>query len=145
MCDAQSCRGLSLNVRSPENVADELAWLKRTYQPDHIWFADDILGLKPGWIQRFANLVETHDARVPFKSLNRPDLLLKGDTAESHRARGLLFRRSSAAYTELEEDSSRHPPVVHASPVEVDLGDTVSESAAAAVEEPAIDTRHGER
>ena len=46
--------GQRYNVRSPENVIAELAWLKKTYHPDHIWFADDILGLKPGWLQRFA-------------------------------------------------------------------------------------------
>ena len=46
--------GQRYNSRSPENVAAELKWLKETYQPDHIWFADDILGLKPGWLERFA-------------------------------------------------------------------------------------------
>jgi len=72
--------GQRYHARSPENVVAELAWLKRTYAPDHIAFADDILGLKPGWLQRFAELIEQHDARVPFKSLHRVDLLLKADT-----------------------------------------------------------------
>ena len=27
-------------------------WLKRTFAPDHLWFVDDIFGLKPGWIER---------------------------------------------------------------------------------------------
>src|SRR5262249_8772441 len=40
--------GQRYNSRSPENVAAEMAWLKQRYQPDHVWFADDILGLKPG-------------------------------------------------------------------------------------------------
>ena len=40
-------------MRSPANVAEEMALLKRTLRPDHIWFADDIFGLKPGWIERF--------------------------------------------------------------------------------------------
>jgi radical SAM superfamily enzyme YgiQ (UPF0313 family) len=44
-------------------------------RPDHIWFADDIFGLKPGWLQRFADLVQ--DVRTPFKSLSRADLLLR--------------------------------------------------------------------
>lgn len=72
--------GQRYHARSPENVVAELAWLKRTYHPDHISFADDIVGLKPGWIERFAEVAECEDARVPFKSLNRVDLLLKGDT-----------------------------------------------------------------
>lgn len=80
--------GQRYNVRSPENVVAELKWLKETYRPDHIWFVDDIMGLKPGWIQRFAGLVEQHDAKIPFKSLNRVDLLLHGDTIEALKRAG---------------------------------------------------------
>jgi anaerobic magnesium-protoporphyrin IX monomethyl ester cyclase len=72
--------GQRYNARSPENVVAEMAWLKQTYQPDHIWFVDDIMGLKPGWIERFAAEIERVDARIPFKCLNRVDLLLRGDT-----------------------------------------------------------------
>ena len=80
--------GQRYNVRSPENVVAELQWLKATYGPDHIWFADDIMGLKPRWIHRFADLVEQQDARVPFKSLHRVDLLLRGDTVEALQRAG---------------------------------------------------------
>ncbi|MCZ7569699.1 MAG: B12-binding domain-containing radical SAM protein [Ardenticatenaceae bacterium] len=76
------------NVRSPENVVAELKWLKETYHPDHIWFADDIMGLKPGWIQTFADLVEKNGARLPFKSLSRVDLLLRGDTIDALKRAG---------------------------------------------------------
>lgn len=72
--------GQRYNTRSPENVVAELAWLKAEYRPDHIWFADDIMGLKPGWLDRFADLVRERDALVPFKCLQRADLLLRGDT-----------------------------------------------------------------
>ncbi len=80
--------GQRYNVRSPENVVAELKWLKDTYHPDHIWFADDILGLKPGWLQRFAELVETQDARVPFKCLSRADLLLRDGDIEALKRAG---------------------------------------------------------
>lgn len=69
--------GQRYNSRSPENVAQELKWLKDTYQPDHIWFADDIMGLKPRWWQKFADAVEELDARVPFKCLSRADLVVR--------------------------------------------------------------------
>lgn len=69
--------GQRYSSRSPENVVQELKWLKETYRPDHIWFADDIMGLKPGWWQRFADLVEKHDARIPFKCLSRADLIVR--------------------------------------------------------------------
>ena len=69
--------GQRYNSRSPENVVAELRWLKERYRPDHIWFADDIMGLKPGWWSRFADLVEAANARVPFKCLSRADLIVR--------------------------------------------------------------------
>lgn len=80
--------GQRYHSRSPENVVAELRWLQANYQPDHIWYADDIFGLKPGWWRRFAELVEEQDARVPFKCLSRADLILRnaGDIEALHRA-----------------------------------------------------------
>jgi radical SAM superfamily enzyme YgiQ (UPF0313 family) len=80
--------GQRYNVRSPESVVGELKWLKDLYEPDHIWFVDDILGLKPGWTQRFADLVDREGVRTPFKSLCRVDLLLRGDTVQALRRAG---------------------------------------------------------
>ncbi len=79
--------GQRYNSRSPENVVAELKWLKETYRPDHIWFADDIFGLKPGWIERFGRLVKEQDALVPFKCLLRADLV-KPSVVEGLRAAG---------------------------------------------------------
>jgi radical SAM superfamily enzyme YgiQ (UPF0313 family) len=69
--------GQRYNARSPQNVAEELHWLKQTYAPDYIWFADDIMGLKPGWWQAFADAVEAYDCRTPFKCLSRADLIVR--------------------------------------------------------------------
>ncbi|MCB9135471.1 MAG: B12-binding domain-containing radical SAM protein [Anaerolineales bacterium] len=79
--------GQRYHSRSPENVVAEMKWLKETYHPDHIWFADDILGLKPGWLVRFAETVDRKKARIPFKGLSRVDLLLReGEVDALHRA-----------------------------------------------------------
>ncbi len=67
--------GQRYNSRSSENVVAEMKWLKETYAPDHIWFADDILGLKPNWIEKFAALLQEADAVIPFKCLQRADLV----------------------------------------------------------------------
>jgi anaerobic magnesium-protoporphyrin IX monomethyl ester cyclase len=67
--------GQRYNSRLPENVAAEMKWLKENFAPDHIWFADDILGLKPRWIERFAALLHEADAVIPFKCLQRADLV----------------------------------------------------------------------
>jgi len=67
--------GQRYNSRSPENVVAEMKWLKENFAPDHIWFADDILGLKPHWIEKFAEYLQEADAVIPFKCLQRADLV----------------------------------------------------------------------
>jgi anaerobic magnesium-protoporphyrin IX monomethyl ester cyclase len=69
--------GQRYHSRSPENVAAEMMWLQETYQPDHIWFADDILGLKPGWLPRLADALQAKGCLIPFKCLSRADLLTR--------------------------------------------------------------------
>jgi anaerobic magnesium-protoporphyrin IX monomethyl ester cyclase len=72
---AKPIYGQRYAVRSPDNVADELAWLKRRYGPDQVAFVDDIFGLQPGWVERFAAAVVARGAVTPFKCLSRADLL----------------------------------------------------------------------
>jgi anaerobic magnesium-protoporphyrin IX monomethyl ester cyclase len=72
--------GQRYHVRSPENVVAEMQWLKDHFNPDHIWFMDDIMGIQDTWIERFADLLDAAGLRIPFKSLNRVDLLLRGRT-----------------------------------------------------------------
>jgi len=72
---AKPIYGDRYNSRSPENVAQEMAWLKQQYQPDHIWFSDDIFGLKPGWVERFGEAVQAAGVAIPFKIQARVDLL----------------------------------------------------------------------
>lgn len=72
---AKPIYGQRYAVRSPEAVAEEMAWIKRTYAPDHLAFMDDIFGLQPGWIARFAAAVAERDTVIPFKCLSRADLL----------------------------------------------------------------------
>jgi anaerobic magnesium-protoporphyrin IX monomethyl ester cyclase len=79
---AKPIYGQVYHSRSPENVAQELLLLKSLANPDHIWFADDIFGLKPGWVARFDETVNRSGARLPFKCLSRVDLLLKEDNIQ---------------------------------------------------------------
>jgi anaerobic magnesium-protoporphyrin IX monomethyl ester cyclase len=72
--------GQRYNVRSPQNVVQEMLWLQREFKPDHIWFMDDIMGINDKWIEEFADELKKHNLRIPFKSLNRADLLLRGKT-----------------------------------------------------------------
>ena len=75
--------GQRYNARSPENVMEELLSISDAGPPDHIWFMDDIIGIRPGWMGRFADLVEETGLRIPFKCLNRADLLLRSGEIEA--------------------------------------------------------------
>lgn len=62
-------------MRSPANVAEEMALLKRTLRPDHLWFADDIFGLRSQWVAAFGREVAARDAGIPFMIQSRADLM----------------------------------------------------------------------
>ncbi|MEP6950898.1 MAG: radical SAM protein [Ginsengibacter sp.] len=74
---AKPIYGNRYNTRSPQNVVDELKMLQETYNFDHIWFCDDIFGLKPGWVKVFADLIEKEKLVFRFKMQGRVDLLLQ--------------------------------------------------------------------
>jgi radical SAM superfamily enzyme YgiQ (UPF0313 family) len=85
---AKPIYGQVYNSRTPENVVAEMKWLKNTLHPDHLWFCDDIFGLKPGWVTSFSKEVVKQDAAIPFKCLARVDLLLKENAIEHLRDAG---------------------------------------------------------
>jgi anaerobic magnesium-protoporphyrin IX monomethyl ester cyclase len=85
---AKPIYGNRYNVRSPENVIGELLLLKEKYDFAHVWFCDDIFGLKPGWIKKFATLVNDHKLRLRFKIQSRADLLLLDEQIEWLAASG---------------------------------------------------------
>jgi anaerobic magnesium-protoporphyrin IX monomethyl ester cyclase len=98
---AKPIYGQRYTARSPEHVVDEMAWLKQAYQPDHLWIADDIFGLKPGWIERFAALVQARDAVIPFKCL------LRADQVTATVARALQLSGCRTAWLGAESGSQR--------------------------------------
>jgi anaerobic magnesium-protoporphyrin IX monomethyl ester cyclase len=61
--------------RNAVEVAAEMAHLKRSFKPDHIWFADDIFGFRVDWVTEFAAAVQAAEARIPFTIQTRADLV----------------------------------------------------------------------
>jgi anaerobic magnesium-protoporphyrin IX monomethyl ester cyclase len=87
--------------RTPADVAQEMAYLKRTLRPDHIWFADDIFGFRVPWIEAFADAVDALDGALPFTIQTRADLV--SDAA----ARALRRARCKEAWLGAESGSQR--------------------------------------
>jgi anaerobic magnesium-protoporphyrin IX monomethyl ester cyclase len=84
---AKPIYGNSFSIRSPQNVAAEIRELKFEHGAHHLWFADDIFGLRPGWVEEFATELEALDAVVPFKMQSRVDLMT-ATTAQALRRSG---------------------------------------------------------
>jgi anaerobic magnesium-protoporphyrin IX monomethyl ester cyclase len=61
--------------RDAAEVAAEMAYLKRSFNPDHIWFADDIFGFRVDWVAKFAASVQAAGAKIPFTIQTRADLV----------------------------------------------------------------------
>ncbi|HUA80078.1 MAG TPA: radical SAM protein [Dyella sp.] len=61
--------------RSPQDVAAEMIYLKRTFNPDHIWMADDIFGFHIDWVTTFADALSAEDGSIPFTIQTRADLI----------------------------------------------------------------------
>lgn len=67
--------GYSHRRRRPEEVADEVQYLVERYQPDQLWYADDVLTIAHRWFLRYAAELEQRGLRVPFECISRADRL----------------------------------------------------------------------
>jgi anaerobic magnesium-protoporphyrin IX monomethyl ester cyclase len=61
--------------RDAAEVAAEMVHLKRTYAPDHVWFADDIFGFRVDWVVDFARALQACGGGIPFTIQIRADLI----------------------------------------------------------------------
>lgn len=85
---AKPIYGNRYNARSPQAVVKEIKLLKNNYGIDHIWFCDDIFGLKPGWIKEFSKIMQENNLTIPFKIQCRVDLLLEEENIKHLAAAG---------------------------------------------------------
>jgi anaerobic magnesium-protoporphyrin IX monomethyl ester cyclase len=84
---AKPIYGDSFALRSAWSVAEEMRRLKCHFGAEHLWFADDIFGLRAKWVRELAVEVEKLDAAVPFKMQSRVDLMTV-DTVRALRRAG---------------------------------------------------------
>lgn len=61
--------------RKPAAVAMEMAYLKRAFRADHIWFADDIFGFRVDWVNEFEQALREDGGAIPFTIQTRADLI----------------------------------------------------------------------
>jgi anaerobic magnesium-protoporphyrin IX monomethyl ester cyclase len=67
--------GQSYRRRPANLVAEELKLLKTKYQPDSIWFVDDVFTVSHKWLKSFHEEVIAQDAIIPFECITRAERL----------------------------------------------------------------------
>jgi radical SAM superfamily enzyme YgiQ (UPF0313 family) len=65
--------GQSYRRRSPTVVVDELLDIKKHYNPETLWFVDDVFTVSHKWLEGFAKEVNERDAVIPFECITRAD------------------------------------------------------------------------
>lgn len=65
--------GLSYRRRSPEKVADELLEIKTRYNPDSLWFVDDVFTISHKWLEKFRDELNKRGVHIPYECITRAD------------------------------------------------------------------------
>jgi radical SAM superfamily enzyme YgiQ (UPF0313 family) len=72
---SHSVYGNSHRRRTPADAADELLWIKERYNPDLIWYADDVFAMNTRWLMEYKAALEARGVRIPFECISRADRL----------------------------------------------------------------------
>ena len=72
---SHSVYGNTHRRRTPEDAADELLWIKERYNPDLIWYADDVFTINTRWFFKYAEELKRRGVRIPFECISRADRL----------------------------------------------------------------------
>jgi len=65
--------GLSYRRRSPKKVVEELRIIKESYNPDSIWFVDDVFTVSHLWLNEFNEELKKHDVKINYECITRSD------------------------------------------------------------------------
>lgn len=77
---AKPIYGNRYNSHSPAYIVNLIKETKAALHYDHVWFADDIFGLKPQWLKEFSDLIKKEGIKIKYKIQSRADLLLEKES-----------------------------------------------------------------
>lgn len=76
-------------LHSPERLVEDLAWLKERHDFEHVWFCDDIFGLRADWLEAFADGLELRQLKIRYMIQARVDLLARAEIVNPLARSGL--------------------------------------------------------
>ncbi len=72
---SHSVYGNTHRRRTPADAAEELLWIKEQYNPDMIWYADDVFAINHRWFFEYQAELTKRGVRIPFECISRADRL----------------------------------------------------------------------
>lgn len=65
--------GLTYRRRSPKKVVEELKLIKETYNPDSLWFVDDVFTISHKWLFEFNKELKKNNLKINYECITRAD------------------------------------------------------------------------
>ncbi|MCG8605460.1 B12-binding domain-containing radical SAM protein [bacterium] len=72
---SHSVYGFTHRRRSPRNVADEVQRIREEYDPEMLWYADDVFTIHHRWLADYSGELAKRNIRLPFECISREDRL----------------------------------------------------------------------
>lgn len=72
---SRSVYGGTHRRRSVKNVVNEIEMIRERYNPDMLWFADDVFTIQHKWFHQFHEEMKRRSLRIPFECISRADRL----------------------------------------------------------------------
>lgn len=71
--------GYTHRRRNPVDCAAEVEHIRETYNPDLVWYADDVFTIHHRWLYRFHEELKRRDIKIPFETISRADRMMKDE------------------------------------------------------------------
>ena len=75
--------GYTHRRRSPADCAAEVAHILERYEPDQVWYADDVFTISHRWLFDYADERRSRDLKVPFETISRADRMKKEEVLKT--------------------------------------------------------------
>ncbi|HWK90432.1 MAG TPA: radical SAM protein, partial [Longimicrobium sp.] len=75
--------GYTHRRRNLVDCADELQHIVERYQPDQVWYADDVFTIHHRWLAGYAAEIARRGIRIPFETISRADRLMKEEVVKT--------------------------------------------------------------
>lgn len=70
---SHSVYGMSYRRRSPQKAADEIEFIMQKYNPDMLWFVDDVFTISHKWLFELEKILKDRKIKIKFECISRSD------------------------------------------------------------------------